>query len=77
METPLKKIRNARDLSQATVAQALSINQAHYCRVENGDTGASPALARKIARYFGNAVTEHQILYPDDYAMPMKVGAEA
>ena len=67
MKTPLKKTREAKALSTYAVAEAVSTAQSHYSRVENGETGASPELAAKLAAFFGHAVTEMQILYPERY----------
>lgn len=65
--TPLERIRTQRGLKQVEVARAVGVNKSHYYNVEIAKAAASPALARRIARFFGNAVTEHQVLYPEDY----------
>jgi len=45
----------------------VGVNQSQYSRVESGKRRASPELANRIAKYFGNAVTRDQVLYPEDY----------
>jgi transcriptional regulator with XRE-family HTH domain len=67
LETPLKRHREQLGMTSSSVAVALGITPSHYRRVEIGETGASPELARKIAAHFGQAVTEMQILYPESY----------
>lgn len=66
IQTPLKIIRARRGLKQYEVAEAVNIKTSHYCRIENG-CQASPAVARRIALFFGREVTEDQIFYPEDY----------
>lgn len=68
MITPLLTHREKLGQSQRQVAVALGIDPSHYRRVEIGETAASPELANRIAKYFGNAITRDQILYPEDYA---------
>ena len=68
MQTPLKTYREKQKLVSRHVALQLGITPSHYRRVEIGETPASPELANKIAKHFGNAVTRDQILFPEDYA---------
>jgi transcriptional regulator with XRE-family HTH domain len=67
MLTPLKLHREKQNLVSREVALALKITPSHYRRIEIGETRASPAVANRIAKYFGNAVTRDQILFPEDY----------
>ena len=67
MPTPLKACREKRKLVSRHVAIELGITPSHYRRIEIGETAASPELANRIAKYFGNEVTRDQILYPEDY----------
>ena len=67
MDTPLKRMREEKGLSAEAVAVAVGVSQAAVSRVENGKAKASPALADRLAKYFGNAMTRDQILYPEDY----------
>lgn len=68
--TPLKNLRNSRNLSIHTVAKAVGTNPGNMSRIENGKQRASPGLAEKIAKYFGYAITEIQILYPERFDQP-------
>ena len=68
MLTPLKAIRTARKLACADLAQAVGVRQPTINRIENGRCNASLELADRIAKYFKNAITRDQILYPRDYA---------
>lgn len=65
--TPLKHLRNTRKLSIHAVAEAVGTNPGNMSRIENGKQRASPGLAEKIAKYFGYAITEIQILYPERF----------
>ena len=67
MDTPLKRIRKRRGLTQRVVAEAAGIRPAYYCRVENGVSTASAEVAAKIALYFGGMLTELEILYPERF----------
>lgn len=48
----------------------MNVKQPTLSRVENGKRRPSPELANRLAKYFGNAVTRDQILFPEDYAEP-------
>lgn len=67
MTTPLRCVREKRKESTRTVAEAVGVNQSQYSRVESGKRRPSPDLANRLAKYFGNAVTRDQILFPEDY----------
>lgn len=67
MDTPLKLERVKRGLSGEQVAAAVNVRQATLSRVENGKRKASPELADKLAKYFKDAVTRDQILFPEYY----------
>ncbi len=67
MTTILKSTRLVRGLTAEAVAAGAGLDQSYYSKIENGKVPTAQ-VARKIARFFGNAVTEHQILYPEDYA---------
>lgn len=74
--SPLRKLRKTRNLDQVAFAAAVGIDQATISRIERSTRtrldpalpGATPEHAAKIARYFGHAITETEILYPGDYA---------
>lgn len=70
MSTPLRTVRERRGLTMKQAAKDCEMDVSHYRRVELGEAGASAAVARRIAKYFGHEVTEMQILYPQDYVTP-------
>lgn len=67
MSSPLKRIRVQRGESLDHVAIAVSASKSTLSKIENGKAGASPALAARLAKHFGCAVTEMQILYPERF----------
>ena len=74
METPLKRARIRRNLTQLAVADATGIRQGYFSRLENGEA-PSPETAAKLAAYFGGELTELEILYPERYAENPEVSA--
>lgn len=64
---PLRNERLRRGQSLATVAAAVGTDAGNLSRIENGKQRASPELAEKLAKHFGCAVTEVQILYPERF----------
>jgi transcriptional regulator with XRE-family HTH domain len=66
-QTPLRKIRRFRGMSQMQVAARVGINQSHFSKIERGDVKPTPEVAEKLARFFGHAITELEILYPERY----------
>lgn len=67
MNTPLKIERNRRNLSGEDLARAVGITQSYVARLETGKSRPSLPVAKRIAAYFGNAVTRDMILFPEDY----------
>lgn len=65
--TPLHAIRKRREKTLAEVAQAVGTDAGNLSRIENGKQQASPALAERLARHFGYAITEIEILYPERF----------
>lgn len=61
-------------MTAAGVAAALSMDQGHYTKIENG-ASTSAATAAKIAAYFAPAITEIHVLYPDRF--PRETPSEA
>jgi transcriptional regulator with XRE-family HTH domain len=59
--------RKSAEVLQEEIALALGIDQTHFSRIERGLQTPSPQLAKRIAEYFGNAVTRDQILFPEEY----------
>lgn len=66
MDTPLKKARIARGLTQTEVADAVGIDQSTYSKIESGDK-TSAAVAEKISQFFAGKVSETQILYAERF----------
>ena len=69
MITPLRAERTKRGISTAALALAVGVQSPTINRIENGKMVASPDLANRIAKYFDNAVTRDQILFPEDYVI--------
>lgn len=70
MNTPLKKLRESKGLSQSEVAAAVGLSQSGYHRIETPLTSqASAENAEKIARckFFRRLITEEMILYPERF----------
>ncbi|BCB27038.1 hypothetical protein SKTS_19240 [Sulfurimicrobium lacus] len=72
MYTPLKQARIRRGQTLADVAQAVETDDSTISRIENRKQSASPELAEKLARHFGNAVTEIEIIYPERFMQSEK-----
>ena len=70
MITILKAVRLRRGLTSRAVARAISLDSGYYSRLEGG-AAPSPERASQIAAFFGQEVTEHQLLYPDRYLQPV------
>ena len=69
---PCYKIRVKRGISLTALANELGFAKSHLSKVEHCQSQASPELANRIAKFFGNEVTRDQILFPQDYAAPIK-----
>lgn len=67
MTTPLKAARERREMSQSQVAAILGVTRAHIGKIESGAFKASPAIAKKLAAFFGAPLTRDQILFPEEY----------
>ena len=65
--TPLKKLREARGLSQTDVAKATGIDQATLSRIEGGTYGPRKQAYLALAKYFGSAISLEQIAFPERF----------
>ena len=65
---PVKTLRLERGQTLSTVAAAVQTDVGNLSRIENCKQKASPELAERLAKHFGYAVTEIQILYPERFA---------
>jgi len=64
----VRQIRIKRGQTLLDVALAVGANVGHLSRIENGINKPSPELAERIAKHFGYAITEIEILYPERFA---------
>lgn len=68
LKTPLKKARDATDLTQWQVCVRVGIDQSHFSRLERGAWGCGSVVAAKIAKIFARqGINELHILYPRRY----------
>lgn len=67
MQTPLRKIRLEEQLTISEVANAINCDVGNLSRLERGAQAASLELAERLARFYGDKITEMQILYPKRY----------
>lgn len=67
MTTPLKTLRERRQLTVSAVAEACGTDHSNLSRIENGRQRAGLDLAERLAKFFGHEITELQILYPERY----------
>ncbi len=66
MKNRIAALRKERGLSQAELAEAVSVTRQTIISLENGRYNASLLLAHKIARYFGLTIEEVFIFKEDD-----------
>ena len=64
--TPLKRLREARGLTGVEISAAVGISNAQYSRIERGDP-TTPETAERLVKYFGDGITEMEVLYPERY----------
>lgn len=65
--SPLKRSRKSQNISIRALARRVGTTAGNLSRIENHKQQASPALAAKLARALGYALTEIQILYPERF----------
>ena len=58
MENRIAAMRKERRISQAELAEAVSVTRQTIISLENGRYNASLLLAHKIARYFGTTIED-------------------
>lgn len=66
MENRIAELRKSRRMSQAELAEAVSVTRQTIISLENGRYNASLLLAHKIARYFGLNIEEVFIFKEED-----------
>lgn len=79
MDTPLQRARisDTRKPSQEDIAGFVGITQSYYSRIERGAVQATPDIAEKLVRFFGNRVSEVEILYPERFTSTEPKPAQA
>lgn len=65
--TPLRKLRLERKVTLDDIARATGLNNGTVSRIETMKANASPEVAEKIVGYFGQGITELEILYPERF----------
>jgi transcriptional regulator with XRE-family HTH domain len=66
MTTPLRNARYQAERKLEEVAAAVGISEGALSRIECAKQKASPAVAERLARYFGT-ISELEILYPERF----------
>ena len=69
MSTPLRKIRKARGLTLAKLAELTGSDAGNISRIERGIQTPSKELAEKLASVFSqNVITEIEIIFPERFS---------
>ena len=76
MNSPLKKIREKRNLKIVEVAEKVGVTPSNLGRIERGAQIPNRVLAEKLAVFFDGEISEMEILYPERFsAASQKEGA--
>jgi len=75
MTTPLRRVRERRGETIQQVALAVGVDSGNLSRIERGVQVPGRSLTEKLANYFGNEVTETQIIYPERFTEPEQKAA--
>ena len=67
MDSPLKQVRLKHKKTLQDVAAAVGSNTGNLSRIERGQQVPGRDLAERLAKYFGNEVTETEIYYPERF----------
>lgn len=67
MKSPLRLARERRGLTLKQVADAVAMDPGNLSRVERGEQMPSKELVAALVKFFGNLVTELQIIYPERF----------
>lgn len=68
MNSPLRNARLKREKTLQEVATAVGIDTGNLSRIERGEQIPNKDLAEKLVNYYGNEVSELQIIYPERFA---------
>lgn len=74
-DTPLRRIRLARQKSLEEVAAAIGVHNSTLSRIERGGETSAKTAADLVA-YFGEGITEMEILYPERFPAEVPHGTE-
>ena len=66
MENRIAALRKERRISQAELAEAVSVTRQTIISLENGRYNASLLLAHKIAKYFGTTIDDIFLFEEDE-----------
>ena len=67
---PLQRLHLASAVKMAVFAKQHHFDPSHYRKIVVGKIKPDPTTARRIATAWGGAITEQQILYPEDSLVP-------
>ena len=65
--SPLRRVRKAHGKTLQDVADAVGSDSGNLSRIERGMGVPSRRLAERLVQYFGGAVTEIELLYPERF----------
>lgn len=68
MKSPLRQLRQRRQLTIAQVCAATGLDPGNLSRIERGVQIPSKENTEKLVRFFEHEVTELQIFYPERFA---------
>lgn len=67
MKSPLRLARERRGLTLKQVADAVAMDPGNLSRVERGEQMPSKDAVAALVKFFGNLVTEMQVIYPEKF----------
>ncbi|WP_175787567.1 helix-turn-helix domain-containing protein [Burkholderia anthina] len=65
--SPLRKLRLSLGMSQEYVCRQLGLRTSGLSRIERGEQEPRAELLERIANFFGRAIDELHILYPERF----------
>lgn len=75
MTTPLKKLREARGVTQAHLCKLIGVDQSTLSKIEKGSHAPRKETAEALVKYFGSALNEMHLMFPERY-QDYEVGPE-
>lgn len=67
MTSPLRRARERAGQTIVEVCRAVGTDPGNLSRVENGKQKSSTELAERLAKHFGESISEMEILYPERF----------